>query len=147
MTDALKTVIQCHSTDAGETWEASLMSGETRIAFVTGLASHKEARDAAEYLQFGLASGWQVMPGFDAGIQSAGAEALKIERASEDSNDNEHIVGVLWFEMITTWCRKMRVAAGLEMGAPGVDALRHERQRQDELESRARKVRRAAGLE
>lgn len=113
MTDTLKTVIQCHGTDAGETWEASLMSHEIRVAFVTGLSSHAQARDAAEYLQFGIVGNWQVMPRFDADIQAAGAESLKIERASEDSNDNEHIVGVLWVEMITAWCRKMRFAAGL----------------------------------
>lgn len=114
MTDAFKTLIQCHGTDAGETWEASLMDGETRIAFVTGLTSSAQARSAAEYLRFGIASEWQVMPTIDDDIRAAGVEALEVERASEESGDNWHIAGALWGEMIAAWCRKMRAAAGLD---------------------------------
>jgi hypothetical protein len=115
MTDALRTFIQCHGSDADETWEASLMSGETRVAFVTGLASNAQARDAAEYLQFGIASNWQVMPMFDADIQAAGVEALKTERYIEEDDEHDAVtVGAVWVEMITTWCRKMRAAAGLD---------------------------------
>lgn len=113
MTAALKTFVQCHGTEAGETWEVSLTDGESCVAFVTGLVSNAKAHDAAEYLRFGFASEWQVIPQVDADMQAAGVEALKAERNDDDSNDVE-TVGAVWHAMIAAWCRKMRSAAGLD---------------------------------
>lgn len=106
-TEPITTFIQCHGSDAGESWECSLMRGVARLAFVTGLPSHHVAKQAAEYLRFGLAGDWETVPRIDAEILDAGVHAVNEWVDPGEGSREADMVSCVWDATINAWTRKM----------------------------------------
>jgi hypothetical protein len=107
MTSKIETLIQCHGNSAGEVWECSMVKDDIRIAFVTGLASHHKAKQAAEYLRFGLSTEWRTAPMIDPCILDAGVMAVNEWVDPEDDTREVDLVTCVWNATVGAWTRKM----------------------------------------
>jgi hypothetical protein len=103
----IETCIQCHGSSAGEVWECALSRDGVRLAFVTGLGSHAAAKQAAEYLRFGLVAEWKIVPLIDIDILDAGERAVRDWIDPGDDTREADLVACVWNATINAWAVQM----------------------------------------
>ncbi|OXS92643.1 hypothetical protein [Pandoraea apista] len=104
----LSDVVRGSYVGATEVWECSVTRDGVQVAFATGFPDCASARQAAEYLKFGIISGWSAKPRMETGMMLAGMDALSEDRSEIDEEDRLAATALDVFHAMTTvWLTRM----------------------------------------
>ncbi|WP_353191397.1 hypothetical protein [Pandoraea pnomenusa] len=104
----LSEVVRGSYAGADEVWECSVTRDGVQVAFATGFPDSASARQAAEYLKFGIISGWRAEPCMETGMVQAGMDALSEDRSGVNEEERPSaVVRDVFRAMTTVWLSRM----------------------------------------